>query len=69
MKIVGHLDFTTTQDPARLTQVGNLIAAGLRSGALHTPHRQGVHGLDQVAVAHTSAAAGRKFGKILVAVE
>ncbi|WP_413105702.1 zinc-dependent alcohol dehydrogenase family protein [Streptomyces sp. Inha503] len=69
MKIIGHINFTTTQDPARLTQVRNLIAAGLRSGAF-TPHiDKEFTGLGQVAAAHAHAASGGQFGKILVAVE
>ncbi|GAA2338837.1 zinc-dependent alcohol dehydrogenase family protein [Streptomyces kunmingensis] len=69
MNIVGHTNFTTTQDPARLAQARNFVAAGVRSGAFVPRIDRVFHGLDQAAAAHRYAAEGGQFGKVLIALD
>ncbi|MFC9030831.1 zinc-dependent alcohol dehydrogenase family protein [Streptomyces arboris] len=66
MRIIGHINFTTTQDPVRLGQARDFIASGVRSGIFAPRIDRVFHGLEEAAEAHRYADGGQQFGKILI---
>jgi NADPH:quinone reductase-like Zn-dependent oxidoreductase len=66
MKLIGHVDFTTTTDPEKAVEVYAFLRDGFTSGALIPRIDRTFQGLGEIVEAHHYVESGKGFGKVLV---